>query len=109
MLSATQSLWEMGDLTLNPQPNVPTVAELGYPGFDASTWYGLVGPARMPQATVQRMNEDFNQVLAIPEVAEKLDSYGAENGGGSAAKFTEFIAVENEKWAKVVNDAKVTV
>ncbi len=91
------------------QPNVPTVAELGYPGFDASTWYGLVGPARMPPATAQRMNEDFNKVLAMPDVAEKLASYGAEDGGGSAAKFTEFIATEKEKWAKVVKEARITV
>ncbi|WP_326539597.1 Bug family tripartite tricarboxylate transporter substrate binding protein [Pseudorhodoferax sp.] len=91
------------------QPNVPTVAELGYPGFDASTWYGLVGPARMPAATVQRMNEDFNKVLAMPDVAEKLASYGAEDGGGTAVKFAEFIATEKDKWAKVVKDAKVTV
>jgi len=90
-------------------PGVPPVAELGYPGFDASTWYGLVGPAQMNAAMVQRMNEDFNRVLAMPDVAEKLASYGAEDGGGSAAKFAEFIGTEKDKWAKVVKEAKVTV
>jgi len=90
-------------------PEVPTVAELGYPGFDASTWYGLVGPAQMNAAMVQRMNDDFNRVLAMPDVAEKLASYGAEDGGGSAAKFAEFIGTEKDKWAKVVKEAKVTV
>ncbi|MCT8174124.1 Bug family tripartite tricarboxylate transporter substrate binding protein [Variovorax sp. CY25R-8] len=90
-------------------PEVPTVAELGYPGFDASTWYGLVGPAQMNAAMVQRMNEDFNRVLAMPDVAEKLASYGAEDGGGSAAKFAEFIGTEKDKWARVVKEAKVTV
>lgn len=90
-------------------PEVPTVAELGYPGFDASTWYGLVGPAQMNAAMVQRMNEDFNRVLALPDVAEKLASYGAEDGGGSAAKFAEFIGTEKDKWARVVKEAKVTV
>lgn len=90
-------------------PEVPTVAELGYPGFDASTWYGLVGPAQMNAAMVQRMNQDFNRVLAMPDVAEKLASYGAEDGGGSAAKFAEFIGTEKDKWAKVVKEAKVTV
>lgn len=90
-------------------PEVPTVAELGYPGFDASTWYGLVGPARMNAAMVQRMNDDFNRVLAMPDVAEKLASYGAEDGGGSAAKFAEFIGTEKDKWARVVKEAKVTV
>ncbi len=54
------------------------------------------------------MNEDFNKVLAMPDVAEKLAGYGAEDGG-SAAKFVDFIAVESEKWAKVVKEAKVTV
>ncbi|WP_431513080.1 Bug family tripartite tricarboxylate transporter substrate binding protein [Variovorax sp. DAIF25] len=90
-------------------PEVPTVAELGYPGFDASTWYGLVGPAQMNAAMVPRMNEDFNRVLALPDVAEKLASYGAEDGGGSAAKFAEFIGTEKDKWAKVVKEAKVAV
>ena len=90
-------------------PEVPTVAELGFPGFDASTWYGLVGPAQMNAAMVQRMNEDFNRVLAMPDVAEKLASYGAEDGGGSAAKFAEFIGTEKDKWARVVKEAKVTV
>ena len=93
----------------NAQPNVPTVAELGYPGFDASTWYGLVGPGRMAPAMVQRMNDDFNKVLAMPDVADKLASYGAEDGGGSAAKFVEFIDTEKKKWAKVVKDARITI
>jgi tripartite-type tricarboxylate transporter receptor subunit TctC len=90
-------------------PQVPTVAEMGFSGYDASTWYGLVGPARMPATTAQRMNEDFNKVLAMPDVAEKLASFGAEDGGGSATKFAEFIATEKQKWAKVIKDAKVTV
>ncbi|MDM0078084.1 tripartite tricarboxylate transporter substrate binding protein [Variovorax sp. J2P1-59] len=90
-------------------PGVPTLAELGYPGFDASTWYGLAGPGKMPPALVQRMNEDFNKVLAMPDVAEKLLAYGAEDGGGSAGQFASFIASEKDKWAKVIHDAKVTV
>ncbi len=91
------------------QPNVPTLAELGFPGFDASTWYGLVGPGRLPAAMVARMNQDFNKVMQMPEVAEKLLSYGAEDGGGSVAQFTAFIATEKDKWAKVIREAKVTV
>ncbi|WP_420994721.1 Bug family tripartite tricarboxylate transporter substrate binding protein [Cupriavidus sp. 30B13] len=90
-------------------PNVPTVAESGFPGFDASTWYGLVGPARMPAAMVQKMNADMNRVLAMPEVADKLASYGAEDGGGSADRFASFISAETAKWAKVVKEAHVKV
>lgn len=91
------------------QPTVPTLAELGFPGFDASTWYGLAGPGRMPETLTQRFNQDFNKVLKMPEVAEKLVSFGAEDGGGSSAQFTAFIATEKDKWAKVIREAKVTV
>ncbi|HBH38837.1 MAG TPA: LacI family transcriptional regulator [Curvibacter sp.] len=90
-------------------PSVPTMAESGFPGFEATTWYGLVGPGRMPAAMAQRMNEDINKVLAMPDVKEKLDQYGAEDGGGTAQQFADFIRVEQQKWAKVIKDAKVTV
>lgn len=89
-------------------PTVPTMAESGFPGFEATTWYGLVGPGKLPPAMTRRMNEDINKVLAMPDVQEKLDQYGAEDGGGSAEKFAEFIRAEQQKWAKVIRDAKVT-
>ena len=88
-------------------PNVPTMIESGYPGFEATTWYGLVGPGKLPLALVRRMNEDINRVLLMPDVAEKFEQYGAEDGGGSPEKFGEFIKVEAQKWAKVVKDANV--
>lgn len=89
-------------------PNVPTMDELGFPGFDATTWYGLVGPGKLPAAMAQRMNDDVNKVLAMSDVQEKLDQYGAEDGGGSAKRFADFIRTEQQKWAKVVKDAKVS-
>ena len=90
-------------------PTVPTMAESGFPGFEATTWYGLVGPAKMPAAMAKRMNEDINKVLAMPDVAEKFEQYGAEDGGGSTEKFGSFIQDEAKKWAKVVKDAGVKV
>jgi tripartite-type tricarboxylate transporter receptor subunit TctC len=90
-------------------PNVPTMEEQGFPGFDATTWYGLAGPGKMPVAMAQRMNEDINKVLAMPDVIEKLDQYGAEDGGGSTKRFAEFIRSEQAKWAKVIKEAKVSV
>lgn len=88
-------------------PNVPTLAESGFPGLDAASWYGLVGPKNMPPALVQRMNADVNRVLAMPDVAERLKSFGAEDSGGSNQQFAAFIASESTKWAKVVKDAGV--
>ncbi len=90
-------------------PNVPTMDEQGFPGFDATTWYGLVGPGKLPAAMAQRMNADVNKVLAMPDVQEKLDQYGAEDGGGSSKRFADFILAEQQKWAKVVKEAKVSV
>lgn len=89
-------------------PDLPTMVELGYPDFEASTWYGLVGPGKMPAALAMKMNEDINKVLAMPDVMERLDQYGAEDGGGSAEKFAELMRSERATWAKVIKDAKVT-
>ena len=90
-------------------PNVPTMQEQGFEGFEATTWYGLVGPRGLPLAITQKVNADVNTVLAMPDVQEKLDTYGAEDGGGSADKFGTFIRTEVAKWAKVVKDADVKV
>ena len=88
-------------------PNVPTMIEAGFPNFEATTWYGLVGPGKLPASMAQRMNEDINKVLVMPEVVEKLAQYGAEDGGGSAQRFADFIRTEQVKWAKVVKDSNV--
>lgn len=88
-------------------PNVPTMVEAGFPNFEATTWYGLAGPGKMPPAMAQRMNEDINKVLVMPDVVEKLAQYGAEDGGGSAQRFADFIRTEQVKWAKVVKDSNV--
>ena len=91
----------------NAFPNVPTMAESGFPGFEATVWYGLMAPGRMPMAVAQRMNEDVNKVLAMPDVQEKMDQYGAEDGGGSIEKFAAFIKAEQQKWAVVAKAASI--
>ncbi len=88
-------------------PTVPTMDESGFAGFEATVWYGLMGPSKMPPAMVQRMNEDINKVLAMPDVQEKMEQYGAEDGGGSTEKFAAFIKTEQQKWALVAQQAKV--
>lgn len=88
-------------------PNVPTMAESGFPGFEATTWYGLVGPAKLSPALAKRMNEDVNKALRMPDVIEKLDASGAEDGGGSPEKFGEFMRTEQVKWARVIKQAGV--
>ena len=88
-------------------PNVPTMQEEGFDGFDATTWYGLAGPGKLPAAIVNKINRDVNTILAMADVQERMDTFGAEDGGGTPEKFAQFIRVEQEKWAKVVKDANI--
>ena len=87
--------------------NVPTMHESGFPGFEATTWYGLVGPGKLPTPIARRMNEDMNKVFQMPDVQEKFEQFGAEDGGGSIDKFANFIRSEAKTWAKVVKEANV--
>jgi tripartite-type tricarboxylate transporter receptor subunit TctC len=90
-------------------PGIPTMQEQGFAGFEATTWYGLVGPGKLPTPIAQKINRDVNTILAMPDVQERLDTYGAEDGGGSQEKFAQFIRTEITKWAKVVKDGNVKV
>jgi tripartite-type tricarboxylate transporter receptor subunit TctC len=90
-------------------PTVPTMQEQGFDGFEATTWYGLAGPKGLSPAIAQKINADVNTVLAMADVQEKMDTYGAEDGGGSTEKFASFIHTEIVKWAKVVKDADVKI
>ncbi|MCY1245490.1 hypothetical protein D9M72_586450 [compost metagenome] len=67
----------------------------------------MVGPGSMRPAMVQRMNQDINRVLAMPDVQEKLAQVGAEDGGGSVRCFADFMKQEQEKYAKTIKDAKI--
>ena len=79
---------------------MPTMQEQGFDGFEATTWYGLAGPGKLPTGIADKINRDVNTVLAMPDVQERLDTYGAEDGGGSREKFAQFISSEIDKWAQ---------
>jgi tripartite-type tricarboxylate transporter receptor subunit TctC len=88
-------------------PNVPTIAENGYPGFDAPAWWAVMASAKTPPEIVKRMNEELNKVLKNPEVAKKLDAQGIDVSGGSVAQATTFIDKQMDVWAKVVKDNNI--
>ena len=83
-------------------PDLPTIAEAGVPGYDATTWTGIVAPAGVPKAIVAKLNAEINTALATPALREKLLAIGSEPVIGTAAQFGEFIRKENAKWADVI-------
>jgi tripartite-type tricarboxylate transporter receptor subunit TctC len=85
-------------------PDIPTIAETGLAGFDATAWQGLVGPAGMPPDVVRRLNEAFNKVMAMPAVRERLVGGGLEPVGGTPEQFGRFIGSEIAKWTKIAKD-----
>lgn len=87
-------------------PDLPTIAESGVRGYEASTWYGLLAPARTPQAIVTRLHGDTVKILAGP-TRQRLEVQGFEPEGGSPAEFTAYIKSEIIKWAKVIKDAGI--
>ncbi len=90
-------------------PNLPTMDQLGFVGFEATAWYGLMGPANLNSNIVQKINTDVNTILRKPEVQAKMAEVGAEDGGGTPAAFSKFIVKDRNQWAKLVKDAKLQV
>jgi tripartite-type tricarboxylate transporter receptor subunit TctC len=88
-------------------PDVPTVAESGFAGFDADQWYGVVAPAGTPAPVVARLNAEINKALAIPEVAKQLDGEGAIPTPGTPKAFADLIVREIPRWAQVVKAGNV--
>ena len=86
-------------------PDLPTVAELGYPDFEASSWFGLLGPAGMPREIAMKIQAEVVRVIKIPEIREKLVQQGVDPVGSTPDEFAAYIRSETEKWAKVVKMA----
>jgi tripartite-type tricarboxylate transporter receptor subunit TctC len=89
-------------------PAIPTVAESGFPGFEAVTWIGAVVPAGVPAGIINRLNRELVEIIHLPEVRDKLIAQGAEPITATPEQFHAYIRSEIEKWAKVVRQAGIT-
>lgn len=89
-------------------PDVPTIAESGFPNYEATLWYGLIGPKGMPLDVVEKLNTVVNKILQKPSAREKIQADGAEPAGGTAVEFRESISNEIQIWGKVVKDIGIT-
>ena len=90
-------------------PDVPTLAESGFPGFEVVSWYGILAPAGTPRDIVRKLNAEINRILALPRVRERLAALGAEPTGGTPEEFAATIKADTARWAKVVADAGIRI
>jgi tripartite-type tricarboxylate transporter receptor subunit TctC len=89
-------------------PEIPTVAESGFPDFEASSWFGLLGPAGLPREIVSRLQGEVSRALRIPEIRDKLIAQGADPVGGPPDEFAAYIREETARWSKVVKSSGAT-
>lgn len=90
-------------------PNVPTINESGFQGFDAVTWFGLLAPAGTPKDIIVKLNAEFNKALQNPELRKKLGDEGADAAGGSPEQFAALIRDDIPRWGKVVRESGARV
>jgi tripartite-type tricarboxylate transporter receptor subunit TctC len=88
-------------------PELPTIAESGYPGFEVTGWNGLLAPARTPTTIVRKLHLETVKAVALPELRAKLADLGMEGIGNSPDEFAAVIKSEIPKWAKVIKEAGI--
>jgi tripartite-type tricarboxylate transporter receptor subunit TctC len=98
----------VGSSTRSPfLPDVPTIAESGYPGFEAVGWIGLAAPAKTPEAVLNKVNAEVVKILAAQDMKDRLAGLGVTPLGDSRAQFTAFVRGEIAKWGKLIKDAGI--
>ena len=88
-------------------PDLPTIAELGYPGYEAGSWFGALAPAQTPQPIIERLNRELVAILNDPAVSAKLTGQMFDLMPSTPAQFAQFIAAESRKWAKVIAENNI--
>ena len=88
-------------------PDTPTIAESGYPGFEASVWYGFIGPANLPPTLVARLHAEVQRALGLTEVRERLVASGGEVTPGPIVQFAALLANERARYERLIRDARI--
>ena len=88
-------------------PEVPTIAESGYPGFETSQWYGIIGPANLPKPVLDKLHAAILAALKVPETTQKIVEDGGIIVGGTPQEFADLIAREQQRWGAVVRNAGI--
>jgi tripartite-type tricarboxylate transporter receptor subunit TctC len=90
-------------------PNIPTFKELGYNGFEGQQWYGIVGPANLPEPIISKLNIELNKALASPEFSEKMTSEAMNLMPMTPQQFGNYIKEDIARWTKVAKDRKIEI
>jgi tripartite-type tricarboxylate transporter receptor subunit TctC len=90
-------------------PEIPTIAEAGVPGFEGSSWFGIVAPAQTPPAIIARLNREFVRIMNMPDIRSRFLSNGVEPVGDTPAQFEAVIRNESARWGKVIKDVGITI
>jgi tripartite-type tricarboxylate transporter receptor subunit TctC len=88
-------------------PDLPTMAEVGYPGFEAVPWFGLLAPTGTPQAVIDKVHQETAKILAMPDVRKRFEDAGLDVIGSSPAEFADVIKTEIPYWAKIIKEAGI--
>lgn len=89
-------------------PDLPTIAESGYPGFESGVWFGVLAPARTPQEIIARLNSELVKIIRRPEILQRFTAEGAEAVGNSPEQFGDYIKTETARWTKIIKGANIT-
>ena len=103
-----RALATTGAKRTSTMPNVPTVAESGYPGFEATNWYAFVAPAKTPKDLLEFWNRELTKVLSDPSVSAELAKHGLDPAPGTREELAQYFERESQKWGKVVREARIT-
>jgi tripartite-type tricarboxylate transporter receptor subunit TctC len=90
-------------------PEIPTIAEQGYPQVVTTNWFGIAGPAGVPEEIVRKMHAEIVRALALPAVKTRLEGIGVQPGGDTPDDTQAFVLGEIERWAKVVKETGTTM
>jgi tripartite-type tricarboxylate transporter receptor subunit TctC len=91
------------------EPNLPTVAESGVPGYEVTNWHGLIGPKGLPRAVVNRMHDEVANLIKLKDMEDRLQADGMSPAGGTSEQFYEQIRKELDQWRQVVTRARIKI
>ena len=89
-------------------PEVPTVADKGFPGFEAGSWFGFFAPKGTPEAVSALVNKTVNEILQVTEIEQQMVAQGADPAGGTPSQFAQFVQREHDKWRQIVRESGAT-